>query len=56
MTTMKALRFRRIWAAFGPLDPNELRVPDLKPGEAVVELHASAINPSDVKNVECCRD
>jgi NADPH2:quinone reductase len=26
-------------------------VPDLKSGEALVELHASAINPSDVKNV-----
>jgi XapX domain-containing protein len=26
-------------------------VPDLKSGEALIELHASAINPSDVKNV-----
>jgi NADPH:quinone reductase len=28
-----------------------LRVPDLRAGEALIELHASAINPSDVKNV-----
>jgi NADPH2:quinone reductase len=50
MTTMKALRFEN----YGPpavLSIQELRVPDLKPGEALVELHASAINPSDVKNV-----
>jgi NADPH2:quinone reductase len=26
-------------------------MPDLKTGEALIELHASAINPSDVKNV-----
>jgi NADPH:quinone reductase-like Zn-dependent oxidoreductase len=50
MKTMKALRFEK----YGPpsvLSIQELRVPDLKPGEALVELHASAINPSDVKNV-----
>ena len=50
MTTMKALRFER----YGPpsvLSVQELRVPDLRPGEVLVELHASAINPSDVKNV-----
>jgi NADPH2:quinone reductase len=50
MTTMKALRFKK----YGPpsvLSIQELRVPDLKTGEALVELHASAINPSDVKNV-----
>jgi NADPH:quinone reductase len=50
MTTMKALRFEK----YGPpsvLSIQELRVPDLKTGEALVELHASAINPSDVKNV-----
>jgi NADPH2:quinone reductase len=47
---MKALRFEK----YGPpsvLSIQELQVPDLKPGEALVELHASAINPSDVKNV-----
>jgi NADPH:quinone reductase len=50
MTTMKALRFEK----YGPpsvLSIQRLPVPDLKPGEALVELHASAINPSDVKNV-----
>jgi NADPH:quinone reductase len=50
MTTMKALRFEK----YGPpsvLSIQELPVPDLKPGEALVELRASAINPSDVKNV-----
>jgi NADPH2:quinone reductase len=50
MTTMKALRFEK----YGPpsvLSIQQLRVPDLKTGEALVELHASAINPSDVKNV-----
>jgi NADPH2:quinone reductase len=50
MTTMKALRFEK----YGPpsvLSILELPVPDLKAGEALVELHASAINPSDVKNV-----
>jgi NADPH2:quinone reductase len=50
MTTMKALRFDK----YGPpsvLSIQQLKVPDLKPGEALVELHASAINPSDVKNV-----
>jgi NADPH:quinone reductase len=50
MKTMKALRFDK----YGPpsvLTVQELPVPDLKTGEALVELHASAINPSDVKNV-----
>jgi NADPH:quinone reductase len=50
MKTMKALRFEK----YGPpsvLSLQELSVPDLKLGEALVELHASAINPSDVKNV-----
>jgi len=42
---MKALRFEK----YGPpsvLSLQELRVPDIKPGEALVELHASAVNPS----------
>jgi NADPH:quinone reductase-like Zn-dependent oxidoreductase len=50
MKTMKALRFDE----YGPpsvLSIQELPLPDLKTGEALVELHASAINPSDVKNV-----
>jgi NADPH2:quinone reductase len=50
MKTMKALCFEK----YGPpsvLSIQELPVPDLRPGEALIELHASAINPSDVKNV-----
>ena len=50
MTTMRALRFEK----YGPpsvLSLQELGVPELRQGEALVELHASAINPSDVKNV-----
>jgi NADPH2:quinone reductase len=50
MRNMNALRF----ASFG--DPSLLAVeqvpiPDLGPGEVLVEVHASAVNPSDVKNV-----
>ncbi|HWY16722.1 MAG TPA: zinc-binding alcohol dehydrogenase family protein [Rhizomicrobium sp.] len=47
---MKALRFDR----FGPpsvLSLRDVEVPTLKPGEALIELRAAAINPSDVKNV-----
>lgn len=50
MKTMKALRFE----AYGPpsvLSLQELGVPELEPGQALVEVHASAVNPSDVKNV-----
>jgi NADPH2:quinone reductase len=50
MTTMKALRFEK----YGPpavLSLQELPLPEPKPGEVLIELHASAINPSDVKNV-----
>src|SRR3984885_4820877 len=50
MTTMKALRFKK----YGPpsvLSIEKLKVPDFKTGEALVELHASAINPSEVENV-----
>jgi NADPH:quinone reductase-like Zn-dependent oxidoreductase len=50
MKTMKALHFEK----YGPptvLSIQDLQVPDLKPGEVLVELQASAINPSDVKNV-----
>jgi NADPH2:quinone reductase len=48
--TMKALRF----ATYGPpsvLALQEMGAPDPGPAEALVELYASAINPSDVKNV-----
>jgi NADPH:quinone reductase len=50
MTTMKALRFE----TYGPpsvLSLDKLRAPDIKPGEALVAVYASAVNPSDVKNV-----
>jgi NADPH2:quinone reductase len=50
MTTMKALRFEK-YGSPSVLSFQELGVPALKPGEALVELHAAAINPSDVKNV-----
>jgi len=50
MKTMKALRLK----TFGSptvLSLEDVGIPDLKPGHALVEIHASAINPSDVKNV-----
>ena len=50
MKTMKALRFEK----YGPpsvLTLQELGVPDLRRGQALVELHASAVNPRAVKNV-----
>jgi NADPH2:quinone reductase len=47
---MNALRFEQ-YGLPSALSLQELRIPDLKPGEALVELHASAVNPSDVKNV-----
>lgn len=50
MATMKALQFD----SYGPPSTLALRdvdVPVPAPGEALVELRASAINPSDVKNV-----
>lgn len=50
MRTMKALRFE----AYGPpsvLALQDAPLPKPGPGEVLVELHAAAINPSDVKNV-----
>ena len=50
MKTMRALRF----AAYGGpsvLSVEQMPLPVPRPGECLVELHASAINPSDVKNV-----
>jgi NADPH:quinone reductase-like Zn-dependent oxidoreductase len=47
---MRALRF----ASYGPptvLSFDEVEIPDLQPGEVLVEVYASAINPSDVKIV-----
>jgi NADPH:quinone reductase-like Zn-dependent oxidoreductase len=50
MQTMKAIRFKQ----YGPpstLALVDLERPTLRPGEALIEIKASAINPSDVKNV-----
>jgi NADPH:quinone reductase-like Zn-dependent oxidoreductase len=50
MSTMKAWSF----AKYGPpsvLALTELTVPEGKPGDVRVQVRASAINPSDVKNV-----
>jgi NADPH:quinone reductase len=50
MKTMKALRFE----SYGPpsvLSLQELSIPELEPGQALIEVRASAVNPSDVKNV-----
>lgn len=47
---MKGLRFER----YGPpsvLSLEDLPMPELKAGQALVEIHAAAINPSDVKNL-----
>ncbi|MGO8854571.1 MAG: quinone oxidoreductase family protein [Steroidobacteraceae bacterium] len=50
MQTMKALRFEK-YGSPSVLSLQELPVPHPKPAEVLVELHASAVNPSDVKNV-----
>lgn len=50
MRTMMALRFE----SYGPpsaLSVRSVDVRDLEPGEALVEVRASAVNPSDVKNI-----
>jgi NADPH:quinone reductase-like Zn-dependent oxidoreductase len=41
---------RELWAAFGPV-ASRAEAPDVEPGQALVEVRASAVNPSDVKNV-----
>jgi NADPH:quinone reductase-like Zn-dependent oxidoreductase len=49
-TTMRALRFD----TYGPpsvLSLREMSVPDPTPEQALVEVHAAAVNPSDVKSV-----
>jgi NADPH:quinone reductase-like Zn-dependent oxidoreductase len=50
MKTMKALRFEK-YGRPSVLTLRELGMPDLRAGQALVEVHASAVNPSDVKNV-----
>jgi NADPH:quinone reductase-like Zn-dependent oxidoreductase len=50
MPSMRALRFE----AYGPpsaLSLQDIPVPSLNPGEVLVKVHASAVNPSDVKIV-----
>jgi NADPH:quinone reductase len=50
MKSMHALRFDR----YGPpsvLTLTDVEVPEPGPGEVRVQVHASAVNPSDVKNV-----
>lgn len=46
---MRAAWFSRFGAAADVLETGELDVPDAGPGEALVRLHASGINPSDVR-------
>lgn len=50
MPSMRALRFE----SYGPpsaLSLQETPIPNLNPGEVLVKVHASAVNPSDVKIV-----
>jgi len=49
-TTMRALRFDT-YGSPSVLSLREVTVPDLAPEQALIEVHAAAINPSDVKNV-----
>jgi NADPH:quinone reductase len=50
MKTMKALQFKK-YGRPSVIRLAELGVPELRPGQALVELHAAAVNPSDVKNI-----
>jgi NADPH:quinone reductase-like Zn-dependent oxidoreductase len=50
MKTMRAVRFET-YGAPSILSLQELPVPDVKPGEALIEVYAASINPSDVKMV-----
>jgi NADPH2:quinone reductase len=50
MKTMRALRFEK-YGTPNVLALSELPVPELKSNEVLVKVHASAINPSDVKFV-----
>jgi NADPH:quinone reductase-like Zn-dependent oxidoreductase len=47
---MKALRFRR-YGTPGVLSIEEVAVPSVDAGDVLVQVHAAAVNPSDVKNV-----
>ncbi|MEM6679649.1 MAG: NADPH:quinone reductase [Pseudomonadota bacterium] len=46
---MRAIRYTRFGPAETVLEPVELPTPDPAPGEVLVELRASGVNPSDVK-------
>ncbi|MEM6488762.1 MAG: NADPH:quinone reductase [Pseudomonadota bacterium] len=46
---MKAALYRRFGPAEAVLEVVDLPTPDPGPGEVLVEVHASAVNPSDVK-------
>jgi len=50
MKTMQALRLEQFGSP-SMLSLQDIAIPALEPGEVLVELHAAAINPSDVKNV-----
>lgn len=50
MKTMNALRLEKFGAPT-TLSLQDIAIPELGHGEVLVEVHASAINPSDVKNV-----
>ena len=50
MKTMQALRLEQFGSP-SMLSLQDIAMPALGPGEVLVELHAAAINPSDVKNV-----
>ncbi len=46
---MKAIAYRRFGPASDVLELTDLPTPDPAPGEVLVRIHASGINPSDVK-------
>lgn len=47
---MRAIRFEHFGSP-EQLQLQELSFPNLSPSEVLIEVHAAAINPSDVKNV-----
>ena len=49
---MKAARYEQFGPAAEVLTVGDLEDPQPGPGEVLVRLHASAVNPSDVKNAK----
>lgn len=49
MTTMRASWYERVGAARDVLTVGEVEIPEVTPGQVRVRVHASGINPSDVK-------